>query len=77
MQNYDTAKYYLGKLCQNNHNYLNTDKCLRRKNGGHCIDCETNRKKRPEYKLKNKQRCKDWRDKQSKEYKDKNGKAHV
>ena len=70
MQNYDTSKYYLGKLCQNNHNYLNTDKCLRRKNGGHCIDCERNRKKRPEYKLKNKQRCKDWRDRQSKEYKD-------
>tara|TARA_X000001388_G_scaffold54166_1_gene39747 strand:+ start:423 stop:1082 length:660 start_codon:yes stop_codon:yes gene_type:complete len=71
MQNYDIHKYYLGKLCKHNHNYLNTNNTLRRKNGGHCVTCEKNRKKTIEYKIKNIKWIKNWRDKQSKEQKDK------
>ncbi len=65
---FDTRIYKLGKICSKGHQYLDTGRCLRRVKGGHCVECQKERKKTPEYKAwirnyrlrwydKNKEKC--------------------
>ena len=36
---YDTTRFYLGKLCQRAHTYRDTGQTLRRKRKGDCVQC--------------------------------------
>jgi len=68
---FNTDTCYLGNICKKGHQYLDTGKCLRRIKGGNCIECEKERKKTPEYKFKATLAMKKWKDRQGKEYKNK------
>ena len=66
---FNTDIRYLGNICSKGHQYLDTGKCLRAIKGGHCIECNKERKRTPEYKAKAKTRNKNWRERQGPEYK--------
>ena len=66
---FDTDTCYLGNPCKKGHQYLDTGKSLRRIKGGHCIECNKERKQSPEYKAKEKIRNKIYRSNLSKEAK--------
>ena len=68
---FNTDTCYLGNICKKGHQYLDTGKCLRRIKGGHCVECEKERKKTPAYKAKARIRLKNWRESQGPEYKKK------
>ena len=36
---YDTTRFYLGKLCRHGHTYGNTGQMLRRQSKGDCVQC--------------------------------------
>jgi hypothetical protein len=38
---FDTNKYYLGKLCQRSHNFFGTGQSIRRRCDNKCVDCRT------------------------------------
>ena len=40
---FDKAKYYMGRICKNNHEHGNTGKSLRYKNSNNCIVCHRDR----------------------------------
>tara|TARA_R100001443_G_scaffold65454_1_gene74741 strand:- start:114 stop:788 length:675 start_codon:yes stop_codon:yes gene_type:complete len=68
---FNTDIRYLGNICSKGHQYLDTGKCLRAIKGGHCIECNKERKRTPEYKAKAKTTSKNWRERQGPEYKKK------
>lgn len=44
---FDEAKYFLGGLCHNGHDWQHTGQSLRGKSSRHCVQCEKARKKKP------------------------------
>lgn len=56
---YDTSKYYLGKLCPHGHDYKNTGKSLKRrnKNSWACVEC--NKERARKYRMMNLEKCRE------------------